>query len=103
MHGRAIAIDDLLQRVRSEYLEMPGLRLTVAQAARFLSLDQGTCARLLDALVEARFLILTSNGLYVRPGSPRELPEMSADREGEDRHTGARAVLSKRGEAHGRR
>ena len=68
MHGRTIAIDDLVQRVRSEYLEMPGLGLTLGQAARLLSLDESTCARLLDALVQARFLTLTSTGLYVRPG-----------------------------------
>ena len=78
MHGRTIAIDDLVQRVRSEYLEMPGLGLTLAEAARLLSLDQSTCARLLDALVQARFLTLTSKGFYARPGSPRESPETSS-------------------------
>ena len=61
-----IVIDDLLLRVRSEYLEMPGLRLTFAQAARFWHLDHPTCACLLDALVNARFLIVTSDGLYAR-------------------------------------
>ncbi len=60
---------DWLPRVRSEYLEMPGLRLTVAQAARFWCLDHPTCAGLLDTLVSARFLVLTSEGRYVRVGS----------------------------------
>jgi hypothetical protein len=69
---RASAIDGWLDRVRSEYLEMPGLRLTLFQAARFWSLDRGTCVRVLDALVEARFLIVTSDGLYARAGSLRE-------------------------------
>lgn len=68
MHGSPIVTDELLQRVRSEYLEMPGLRLTLAQAARFWCLDYLTCARLLDALVNARFLVLTSHGLYARSG-----------------------------------
>ena len=93
MHGRTIAIDDLVQRVRSEYLEMPGLGLTLAQAARFLSLDQSTCARLLDALVQARFLTLTSKGLYVRPGSPRESPETSSHRAVHEPHARSRAAL----------
>jgi hypothetical protein len=66
------AVDGWLDRVRGEYLEMPGLRLTLAQAARFWSLDLGTCAGVLDALVEARFLIVTSDGLYARAGSVRE-------------------------------
>jgi len=61
-----IVIDDSLQRIRNEYLEMLGLRLTLAQAARFWCLDRSTCACLLDALVNARFLILTSDGRYAR-------------------------------------
>ena len=69
MHAQHIASDELLKRVRSEYLEMPGLCLTLAQAARFWCLDHRTCAMLLDALVNARFLALTANGLYVRSGS----------------------------------
>jgi hypothetical protein len=69
---RASASDGWLDRVRGEYLEMPGLRLTLAQVSRFWSLDPDTCARVLDALVEARFLILTSDGLYARAGSLRD-------------------------------
>jgi DNA-binding IclR family transcriptional regulator len=103
MHGRTIAIDDLVQRVRSEYLEMPGLGLTLAQAARLLSLDQSTCARLLDALVQARFLTLTSKGLYVRPGSPRVSPETSSHQAVHEPHARARAVLTTRGGSDGRR
>jgi hypothetical protein len=72
MQVRPHVIDELLQRVRSEYLEMPGLRLTLPQAARFWSLDHRTCERLLNGLVNARFLVLTSDGLYTRAGSPRE-------------------------------
>jgi hypothetical protein len=67
MQVRASAIDEWLNRVRGEYLEMPGLRLSLAQAERFWSLDCGTCARVLDALVKARFLVVTSEGLYRRP------------------------------------
>ena len=67
----ASANNEWLDRVRAEYLEMPGLRLTLAQAARFWSLDPGTCARVLDALVKAGFLVATADGLYARAGSSR--------------------------------
>lgn len=80
--GNPIVIDDLLQRVRREYVEMPELRLTFAQATRFWCLDHPTCARLLDALVNARFLVRTSDGLYARAGSslsPRKLPFSESD------------------------
>jgi DNA-binding IclR family transcriptional regulator len=59
-------IPDLLQRIRGEYLEMPGLRLTAEQARRLWSLDLGTCRSLLDALVDARFLSRSGDGKYFR-------------------------------------
>ena len=43
--------DNLQDRVRGEYREMPGLRLTVAQAARLFNLDPAQCGQLLDTLV----------------------------------------------------
>jgi hypothetical protein len=64
--GHTVAADHLLQRVRSEFLEMPGLRLTLAQATRFLSLDRAMCSELLDALVHSRFLARTADGVYLR-------------------------------------
>ena len=41
----------LRERVRGEYLEMPGLRLTLAQASRLFNLEVTHCAQVLDALV----------------------------------------------------
>ena len=38
-------------RVRAEYDEMPGMSLTLPQAARLFNLDLTDCARVLDALV----------------------------------------------------
>jgi len=43
--------DNLHDRVRGEYREMPGLRLTVAQAARLFNLDPAQCGQLLETLV----------------------------------------------------
>ena len=47
---------DALQRIRGEYLEMPGLTLTIAQAARLWGLDSDLCRDLLDRLVTDGFL-----------------------------------------------
>jgi len=57
---------DWLCRIRAEYLEVPGLCLTGQQAKRLWALDDVTCKRLLQALVDARFLRCTSSGQYVR-------------------------------------
>jgi DNA-binding IclR family transcriptional regulator len=57
----------LLVRVQSEYLEMPGLNLTEAQARRLWGLDGATCADVLATLIERGFLRRSANGTYVRP------------------------------------
>jgi hypothetical protein len=59
-----VAIDTALRRVKGEYLEMPGLRLTPAQAQRLWGLDREVCHALLGALVDARFLYRTREGVF---------------------------------------
>ena len=56
----------LLMRVRSEYVEMPGLKLTEAQARRLWALDGNTCRVVLATLIERDFLKRSPNGHYVR-------------------------------------
>ena len=46
----------LLQCIRSEYLEMPGLSLTPEQASRLWNTDAATSVAVLEVLVEERFL-----------------------------------------------
>jgi hypothetical protein len=58
--------DILLQRIRSEFLEMPGLRLTGRQAQRLCGVEQALCQRVLDLLVDTTFLCVTPNGMYAR-------------------------------------
>ena len=58
--------DEVLRRVQGEFLEMPGLRLTEAQARRLWGLDAASCAALLHALVDAKFLFRTRDGAYMR-------------------------------------
>ena len=57
---------ELIRRVRAEFLEMPGLRLTSDQARRLWGLDARTCQWLLCALVDTHFLKRTADGRYRR-------------------------------------
>lgn len=54
-----------LARIQSEYHEMPGLKLTAAQASRFWHLGPDDSRVLLDQLVDARVLWRTADGHYV--------------------------------------
>jgi hypothetical protein len=56
----------MLHRVRSAFLEMPGLRLTPAQAARLWAVDHQTSQRILDGLTLAGFLLKNREGAYLR-------------------------------------
>jgi hypothetical protein len=64
-------IDDVLQRIQGEFVEMPGLRLTAAQAQRLWGLERDVCNALLGALVDARFLSQTRDGAFVRMDGAR--------------------------------
>ena len=59
-------IQDVVRRIRGEFLEMPGLRLTPEQARRLWRLDETACNAVLGALVDARFLAKTRDGAFVR-------------------------------------
>ena len=58
--------ETLVQRVCGEFMEMPGMRLTCAQAQRLWGLDRATCLALLEFLVGTRFLCRPVPGLYAR-------------------------------------
>jgi hypothetical protein len=60
------AIDEVLRRVQGEFMEMPGLRLTEAQARRLWGLDAVSCDVCLGTLVEANFLFKTQDGAFMR-------------------------------------
>jgi hypothetical protein len=61
---------DLNSLIRAEYLEMPGLCLTVAQAARLWNVGREECLQTLDALTRAGFLY-RSRDQYLRAGCGR--------------------------------
>jgi hypothetical protein len=56
----------LTQRIRREFDEAPGLRLTVAEGVRFWSIDAETCADVLERLLQTGFLVRTADGRYQR-------------------------------------
>lgn len=72
-------IEDVLQRIQGEFVEMPGLRLTAAQAQRLWGLDRDICDSLLGALVDAKFLAQTRDGAFIRLDGARPT-SMSASR-----------------------
>ena len=62
----ALVNEHELCRLWTEYIEMPGLRLTREQARRFWSVDDVICAQLLDSMVSARLLVRDADGRYAR-------------------------------------
>jgi hypothetical protein len=66
MRESSRGIQDVVRRIRGEFLEMPGLRLTAEQARRLWRLDETACEAVLGALVDARFLAKTRDGAFVR-------------------------------------
>jgi hypothetical protein len=65
------AVDEAsIQRARAEFLEMPGLCLTIEQAQRLWGLPRRACEALLTSLIDSRFLRRNERGLFVlsRPG-----------------------------------
>jgi hypothetical protein len=56
----------LLERIRAEYPEMPGLCLTSEQVQRLCGVERTICQLVLDSLVDAKFLCLKANGAYAR-------------------------------------
>ena len=56
----------VLERVRAEFVEMPGMRLTAQQVERLCGIEPTLCATVLAALVAAKFLSITPDGKYAR-------------------------------------
>lgn len=55
----------LVREIRAEFLEMPGLCLTIEQAQRLWCLEARMCEALLTSLIDSRFLHRTDRGLFV--------------------------------------
>ena len=57
---------DVLNRLRAEYLEMPGLCLKREQVQRLCGIEQTMCQLVLDSLVDEQFLCVKADGQYAR-------------------------------------
>ena len=66
-------MEALIQRVRGEFREMPGLRLTFAQACRLWQMDPTTCGMVLERLTRDGALLRTRQGHYIAAPRPRPL------------------------------
>jgi len=72
-------METLTARIRAEYTEMPGLRLTLAQACRLWQVDRTTCESVLERLVAERLLVQTRDGAYIAlPGASRAIKAVLA-------------------------
>ena len=58
---------DIHLRIQAEFVEMPGLKLTLPQASRLFNLERTVCERVLGTLVDRRVLSL-SGAMFVRSG-----------------------------------
>jgi hypothetical protein len=63
-------LEPVLQRIRGEFHESPGLRLNHWQFQRLWNLDPDQARQVIDRLVESRFLRGTRDGAFVRCERP---------------------------------
>jgi hypothetical protein len=63
-----IELRAVVERIRSEFLEMPGLQLTMPQAARLWGLEISACEQVVEVLVQSAFLRRTGSGAVTRAG-----------------------------------
>ena len=59
-------VEDVRDRLRAEFLEMPGLRLKFGQVQRLCGVERTICQRALDMLVDEAFLCIREDGHYAR-------------------------------------
>jgi hypothetical protein len=57
---------DAVDRIQTDFIEMPGLELTLPQAVRLWSLGADDCRCVIDALVDAGFLTWTPRRTITR-------------------------------------
>jgi hypothetical protein len=59
-------VQNVIDRLRAEFVEMPGLRLNAEQVERLCGVEHAMCQSILDALVDAKFLCCKADGVYAR-------------------------------------
>ena len=89
----ALSFEQLVIRIKGEYIEMPGLWLTPHQGARLWSLGHTECVALLGALVDQGFLTIRGDGKYGRAAGDHTSERLQTGRTSLDRRTGASPPL----------
>jgi hypothetical protein len=62
--GPALGIPLLAQRLKAMYQEMPGMRMSPADAARLAGLDPAVAGHILEALADVHFLKRGQDGTF---------------------------------------
>jgi len=62
----ATRLQSVVQHIRGEFLESPGLRLTPWQIQRLWNLDVDDCSAAVQKLLDTRFLREERDGTFVR-------------------------------------
>jgi hypothetical protein len=75
-------LTNLVQRIREEFEEAPGLRLTLGEAARFWGLDEPIAERVLARLFATGFLVLGDDGRFQQSEALASRSEQEARRPG---------------------
>jgi len=60
---------NVVDRARADFMEMPGLELTLPQAVRLWTIGMDDCRFVIDTLVDAGFLKWTTRRTVVRTGA----------------------------------
>jgi hypothetical protein len=64
--GSGETASELSSRIEAEYMEMPGLNVTLKQAQRLWTADPHTCQAVFDALVARGVVRVTTKGRFIR-------------------------------------
>jgi len=65
------SVTALSERIRHEFVDLPGLKLTMAQACRLWAADERACQAALAALISEGFLRRTPSGAFIALPRPR--------------------------------
>lgn len=67
--ARGLSVDNsaVLYRIRAEFAEMPGLKITLPQASRLFQLEAVRCQQVLTSLVDMGQLVLRGNTFLRTP------------------------------------
>lgn len=65
------SLDTLTDRIRAEFAELPGLKVTFAQACRLWHADEAKCLAALEALVSEGFLRRSPSGAFIALPRPQ--------------------------------